>query len=142
MPPHEWDQRAVNDLRCKLRPRLLRRHYDCKVVHFGKDLSALDILVSLYIPSFEATICSCCRRGALGSSIDSDYGKISAFSELKPVKLGGSPFPQRLPNRDIPPSVMMGASLLDVQGRNSSSRVVIKRFRTDLRSPALLPETA
>jgi transketolase len=40
--------RDINELRCKLKLRLLQMHYENKVGHIGGNLSALDILITLY----------------------------------------------------------------------------------------------
>lgn len=42
------DSKAVDELRCKLKLRLLQMHYESKVGHIGGNLSALDILMTLY----------------------------------------------------------------------------------------------
>jgi transketolase len=39
---------SLNDLRCRLKLRLLRMHYESGVGHIGGNLSCLDILIALY----------------------------------------------------------------------------------------------
>lgn len=42
------NRQALEELRCKLKLRLLQMHYQSHVGHIGGDLSALDILIALY----------------------------------------------------------------------------------------------
>jgi transketolase len=39
---------SINELRCKLKLRLLRMHYESGVGHIGGNLSSLDVLIALY----------------------------------------------------------------------------------------------
>ena len=44
----QLNTQEIQNLRCKLRLRLLRMHYESRVGHIGGNLSALDLLISLY----------------------------------------------------------------------------------------------
>jgi transketolase len=46
--PSETSHNSIDELRCRLRLRLLQMHYESRVGHIGGNLSALDVLIALY----------------------------------------------------------------------------------------------